>query len=68
MKLVVNGDEREVVGEPTVATIAGELGQDGSGRGVAVAVNGEVVPRSEWSSTPLSEQDRVEVLRAVGGG
>jgi len=36
--------------------------------GVAVAVNGEVVSRSAWESTPLSESDLVEVLTAVQGG
>ena len=37
-------------------------------RGVAVAVNGEVVPRSEWEGFALSDGMRVEVLRAVQGG
>lgn len=37
-------------------------------RGVAVAINGDVVPRSEWGTHLLREGDRVEVLRAVGGG
>ena len=37
-------------------------------RGVAVAVQGEVVPRSEWSHRTLSVGDRVEVVRAVQGG
>ena len=37
-------------------------------RGVAAAVNGEVVPKRAWSETQIGEGDRVEVLRAVGGG
>jgi sulfur carrier protein len=37
-------------------------------RGVAVAVDGEVVPRGEWASTTLSEGQKVEVLQAVQGG
>ena len=37
-------------------------------RGVAVALDGEVVPRGEWDGTELSEGERVEVLRAVQGG
>lgn len=37
-------------------------------RGVAVAVNDEVVPRSEWDSTGFADGDRVDVLRAVQGG
>jgi sulfur carrier protein len=35
---------------------------------VAVALDGEVVPRGEWQSTPLAEGGQVEVLEAVGGG
>jgi sulfur carrier protein len=37
-------------------------------RGVAVAVDGEVVPRAEWESRALSEGENVEVVRAVQGG
>jgi sulfur carrier protein len=39
-----------------------------SARGVAVAVNGEVVPRSAWETTGLHPGDRVEVLTAAQGG
>ena len=41
---------------------------DASRRGVAVAVDGEVVPRGEWDTTSLSEGMKVEVLQAVQGG
>ena len=37
-------------------------------RGVAVAVNNSVVPRSAWPTTLLSDGDVVEIVRAVGGG
>ena len=43
-------------------------GAPAEGRGVAVAVDGEVVPRGEWESTELHEGQRVEVLQAVQGG
>ena len=39
-----------------------------NGRGVAVALDGEVVPRGEWASTEVREGQQVEVLRAVQGG
>ena len=39
-----------------------------SGRGVAVAVDAEVVPRTEWETHELTEGARVEVLRAIQGG
>ena len=40
----------------------------GAGRGVAVAVDAEVVPRGQWDSTELHEGARVEILRAIQGG
>jgi len=44
------------------------LGYDASTRGVAVALNEEVVPRSAWAERRLSEGDRVEIVGAVQGG
>lgn len=51
----------------SVAGLLTELGCAGSG-GVAVAVNGEVVPRSDWSERALRPGDRIEVVGAVQGG
>lgn len=39
-----------------------------SPRGVAVAVNGEVVPKSRWASTRLTAGDRIEIVTAAAGG
>ena len=39
-----------------------------SGQTLAVAVNREVVPRGAWSARVLQARDRVEVVRAIGGG
>ncbi|MDQ0367145.1 sulfur carrier protein ThiS [Catenuloplanes indicus] len=64
MRVTVNGDERDLTG--TVADAVAEL--TGAHRGVAVAVNGEVVPRGRWAETPLSDGDRIEVLSAAQGG
>jgi sulfur carrier protein len=36
--------------------------------GVAVALNGRIVPRAAWSATPLAEGDTVEIVRAMQGG
>lgn len=61
----VNGVERAF--EPgTVADLVARL--DAPARGVAVAVDGEVVPRSQWSSTALRDGASVEVLTAAAGG
>jgi sulfur carrier protein len=66
MKLFVNGDRRDVVEGATVADLVNEMETPPSG--VAVAVNGEVVPKAGWGEAPLTEGDRVEVLSAIGGG
>jgi sulfur carrier protein len=64
--VTLNGEPRELQAGATVATVVRELGADG--RGVAVALDGEVVPRAEWGSTEVREGQRLEVLRAVQGG
>jgi sulfur carrier protein len=66
LKLTVNGEPASFPGPTNVAELIADF--DVSGRGVAIAVNGEVVPRSAWSTTSLASGDRVEVLRAAQGG
>jgi sulfur carrier protein len=74
MHVIVNGQRRELPPEATVLNVVELLADDGgrsrptAGRGVAVAVDGEVVPRDDWSSTGLGEGARVEVLAAIQGG
>jgi thiazole synthase len=65
-KVFVNGEYRELADDATVATVVHELGVDK--RGTAVAVNGEVIPRGEWATTPLRDGQELEVLHAVQGG
>ena len=52
----------------TVLALLSDLDVEPGERGVAVAVNGEVVPRQEWVSKGLTAGDRVELVRAVQGG
>ncbi|MBW4718917.1 sulfur carrier protein ThiS [Saccharothrix obliqua] len=66
MKARVNGEDRELADGATVATVLDLLGAPASG--VAVALDGEVVPRAVWASTPVREGAAVEVLTAVQGG
>ena len=68
MRLVVNGESRDVSDSTTVADVARALGRDPSQPGTAIARNGDVVPRREWASTPVSDGDAIEVVVAVGGG
>ena len=66
MTVVVNGEPRELQDGATVADVVRTLTD--VERGVAVALDGEVVPRSEWETTTLADGRHVEVLRAVQGG
>ena len=65
MNVPVNGRARRIAPESTVADVVRQTSTED--RGIAVAVNGEVVPRADWS-TALHEDDRVEVLIASQGG
>ena len=67
MTVSVNGERRELSDGATVADVVGALVEHAQ-RGVAVALDGEVVPRSAWGATPLRDGHHVEVLRAVQGG
>jgi sulfur carrier protein len=52
----------------TLAELLAALGVESRARGVAVAVNGEVVPRSAWEDRRVADGDRVEALTAMQGG
>jgi sulfur carrier protein len=67
LKVVVNGEARELRAGATLAELIEEA-IPGRRRGVAVAVDAEVVPQSAWESTELSEGQRVELLAAMQGG
>ena len=66
MNVLVNGEPTELETGATVESVLATL--ELPDRGVAVAVDAEVVPRGEWPAHELSEGARVEVLRAIQGG
>ena len=68
MNATVNGEPRELPAGATVASVLELLEVGPDARGVAVAVDGEVVSRSRWSDTPLHDGTAVEVVAAIGGG
>jgi sulfur carrier protein len=68
MRVVLNGEPRDLRDGATVADAVDASGAPESRAGVAVAVDGEVVPRSRWPEDALAEGQRVEVLKAVQGG
>ncbi len=64
--IVVNGEKRAVPAGHTLAALVREL--DLEGRRVAVEVNEEIIPRSQYKEQVLNGGDRVEVVAAIGGG
>jgi sulfur carrier protein len=66
--VTLNGEQHELRDGATVADAVAAVGAPADGRGVAAAVDGEVVPRGRWSAHVLVAEDRVEVLQAVQGG
>lgn len=65
MKILVNDEEVDVDEQITVAGLLDRLGYPE--KGIAVAVDWSVIPRSDWQTT-LSEGSRIEVVTAVQGG
>ena len=66
--IIVNGEPRELRPDTTIAGLIEAVGVPAGGRGMAVALDGEVVPRAEWVQTALRDGARVEIVVAVQGG
>ena len=66
MQILLNGQSRKVEPGTTVAGLVASLAL--GARRMAVELNEEVIPRSEYLGLVLNEGDRVEIVHAVGGG
>jgi sulfur carrier protein len=66
MEIYLNGEPRQVADGINAAQLIEELAL--AGRRVAVEVNHEIVPRSDYAQHRLRPGDRIEVVRAIGGG
>lgn len=66
IKVTVNGSPREFAARLTFDQFLDELSL--AGKRLAIEVNGEIVPRSSFAQSRLSDGDRIEVVVAVGGG
>ncbi len=62
----LNGEQRQLPADSTIANLLVQLGL--TGRRVAVEVNLEIIPRSGYGGHMLNAGDRVEVVQAIGGG
>jgi sulfur carrier protein len=65
---MVNGSAGSLANDTTIADVVRAILAEPAARGVAVALNGAVVPRTDWPRTPLADGDEVEVLTAAQGG
>jgi sulfur carrier protein len=63
----INGQD-EPLTVPTLAALLADKAVDTGQRGIAVALNGNVIPRPAWPQTPLRAGDSVEIVRARQGG
>lgn len=68
MRIELNGRGRELNDGASVVEAVAAAAGDPDRRGIAVALDGEVVPRRRWAGTLLREGQRVEVLEARQGG
>ena len=66
--ITVNGEPQEIADGLTVSALLENLDVPPEARGVAVAVDAEVVPRGEWAAHVIADGARVEVVTAVQGG
>jgi sulfur carrier protein len=64
--VTINGNARRLDQEATIEELLKKLGIPKEG--AAIAVNGAVVPRSKHSEHMIADGDRLEIIRAVGGG
>lgn len=66
MNILLNGEERQLGQGATVALLLEDLSL--SGKRLAVELNEEILPRSQYGEYRLSDGDKVEIVHAVGGG
>ena len=66
MRIIVNGQEKNLGNLMTVAHLLADMGL--ADKRVAVEINLEVIPRSRYPQYQLQDNDRVEIVRAIGGG
>jgi len=66
LEIELNGEARQVRPGASVGDLVEQLGI--ASQAVALAVNRQVVPRQQWNERLLARQDKVDIVRAIGGG
>ena len=64
--IILNGEPHHVAPESTLADLVEALAL--SDQALALAVNRSVVPRQQWAQRQVAASDRIEIVRAIGGG
>jgi len=66
MNVIINGESRSLEAEASVSQLLDLLGLHG--KRIAVEVNRDIVPRSEYDKVTLKDNDKIEIVNAIGGG
>jgi len=66
IEIELNGAPHALDGQHSLQQLVESL--ELAGKGIAVAVNRKVVPRQQWQERQLQARDRVDIVRAIGGG
>jgi len=64
--IILNGNNKQINSNTSISQLLENLNL--SGKRLAVEINQQIVPRSEFNSLTLNEQDNVEIVQAIGGG
>lgn len=70
MEIILNGQAKQIAADYTVGQLVSELfsANASSGKGIAVAINQSVVPKSDWPARRLSPNDQITLITATQGG
>ncbi|GBC88711.1 Sulfur carrier protein ThiS [bacterium HR13] len=68
MLVYVNGEKKEISRNMSLHELLEYLGITYREVGLAISVNGEVIPKSEYKNRRVSEGDSIEIIHIVGGG
>lgn len=67
MTITINNKQVEVVAQEVLQQIVfDQVGENP--KGIAVAINGQVIPKDSWSETPIKEHDELLIIKATQGG
>ncbi|WP_044564117.1 sulfur carrier protein ThiS [Azospirillum sp. B4] len=66
--ITVNGKTRDHADGLDLPAVLGEAGVELGARGIAVAINGTVVPRARWVERAVADGDAIEIVKVLQGG